>query len=149
MGWSPLSFFFFQAEDGIRDADVTGVQTCALPICLLLLLVSPAWARPGRSLADGSTSSDNQIGDTAPGNEEDAALLNETLPLDAVLTYAHAHNSTIHAARNRVRAAQKVPPQASACDDPMVMWDNWDTPENLHLNEASNNIFRLSQRHCQ
>src|SRR3989442_14011835 len=28
-----LFFFFFQAEDGIRDADVTGVQTCALPIC--------------------------------------------------------------------------------------------------------------------
>src|SRR6266699_6446128 len=26
------SIFFFQAEDGIRDADVTGVQTCALPI---------------------------------------------------------------------------------------------------------------------
>src|SRR3989442_11679717 len=27
-----MFFFFFQAEDGIRDADVTGVQTCALPI---------------------------------------------------------------------------------------------------------------------
>src|SRR5204862_1811495 len=27
-----LSFFFFQAEDGIRDLYVTGVQTCALPI---------------------------------------------------------------------------------------------------------------------
>src|SRR5262249_58065488 len=27
-------FFFFQAEDGIRDWSVTGVQTCALPICL-------------------------------------------------------------------------------------------------------------------
>src|SRR3712207_7854963 len=26
-------FFFFQAEDGIRDIGVTGVQTCALPIC--------------------------------------------------------------------------------------------------------------------
>src|SRR5690606_40224602 len=26
--------FFFQAEDGIRDFHVTGVQTCALPICL-------------------------------------------------------------------------------------------------------------------
>src|SRR5690625_5306182 len=25
--------FFFQAEDGIRDGHVTGVQTCALPIC--------------------------------------------------------------------------------------------------------------------
>src|SRR2546422_11266760 len=28
-------FFFFQAEDGIRDVAVTGVQTCALPISLL------------------------------------------------------------------------------------------------------------------
>src|SRR2546430_8909791 len=27
-------FFFFQAEDGIRDLTVTGVQTCALPICV-------------------------------------------------------------------------------------------------------------------
>src|SRR3989442_5738861 len=31
----PCFSFFFQAEDGIRDADVTGVQTCALPICLV------------------------------------------------------------------------------------------------------------------
>src|SRR3712207_8072595 len=29
---STLFFFFFQAEDGIRDIGVTGVQTCALPI---------------------------------------------------------------------------------------------------------------------
>src|SRR5437879_8972307 len=28
-------FFFFQAEDGIRDTSVTGVQTCALPISWL------------------------------------------------------------------------------------------------------------------
>src|SRR3712207_8833570 len=28
-----ILFFFFQAEDGIRDIGVTGVQTCALPIC--------------------------------------------------------------------------------------------------------------------
>src|SRR5436305_6535279 len=37
---TPISFieaFFFQAEYGIRDADVTGVQTCALPICLILI----------------------------------------------------------------------------------------------------------------
>src|SRR5690606_37394223 len=32
--------FFFQAEDGIRDFHVTGVQTCALPIC------TPWWPRP-------------------------------------------------------------------------------------------------------
>src|SRR2546430_15831951 len=28
-----MQLFFFQAEDGIRDLTVTGVQTCALPIC--------------------------------------------------------------------------------------------------------------------
>src|SRR5256885_8548727 len=33
MRWFLLCFFFFQAEDGIRDYKVTGVQTCALPIC--------------------------------------------------------------------------------------------------------------------
>src|SRR5207245_8734250 len=33
------SIFFFQAEDGIRDATVTGVQTCALPIFVLKPLV--------------------------------------------------------------------------------------------------------------
>src|ERR1017187_7037377 len=38
--------FFFQAEDGIRDTSVTGVQTCALPISLH---VSPApLPSPGR-----------------------------------------------------------------------------------------------------
>src|SRR5690606_11073631 len=36
-------FFFFQAEDGIRDFHVTGVQTCALPI----LAVVPSVTRPG------------------------------------------------------------------------------------------------------
>src|SRR2546421_3830954 len=33
-------FFFFQAEDGIRDLIVTGVQTCALPIYLLQQLTT-------------------------------------------------------------------------------------------------------------
>src|SRR5207249_7639373 len=32
MSLDVLVFFFFQAEDGIRDRNVTGVQTCALPI---------------------------------------------------------------------------------------------------------------------
>src|SRR5438132_9928837 len=33
-------FFFFQAEDGIRDHCVTGVQTCALPIYQLFLAMA-------------------------------------------------------------------------------------------------------------
>src|SRR3982751_3336220 len=36
------SLFFFQAEDGIRDPIVTGVQTCALPIWLLGAIFSYA-----------------------------------------------------------------------------------------------------------
>src|SRR3712207_7430341 len=32
-----FSSFFFQAEDGIRDIGVTGVQTCALPIWFLVM----------------------------------------------------------------------------------------------------------------
>jgi len=35
---SLCSLFFFQAEDGIRDSSVTGVQTCALPIYWLFQL---------------------------------------------------------------------------------------------------------------
>src|SRR2546427_4891063 len=34
-------FFFFQAEDGIRDLTVTGVQTCALPIFTSFMII--AW----------------------------------------------------------------------------------------------------------
>src|SRR5690348_16213371 len=47
--------FFFQAEDGIRDGRVTGVQTCALPICGLIsrhtVPVGAQWAipQPGRN----------------------------------------------------------------------------------------------------
>src|SRR5256885_5537025 len=37
-----ICFFFFQAEDGIRDYKVTGVQTCAPPICGLPLLLGTA-----------------------------------------------------------------------------------------------------------
>src|SRR6267154_5638595 len=40
-----IIFFFFQAEDGIRDGRVTGVQTCALPIWPILH--SPSVANMG------------------------------------------------------------------------------------------------------
>src|SRR2546425_679318 len=42
-----LFFFFFQAEDGIRDKLVTGVQTCALPICRLITLLDRLGERAG------------------------------------------------------------------------------------------------------
>src|SRR2546428_5018559 len=43
-----MRFFFFQAEDGIRDLIVTGVQTCALPILAL-------GANPGSGTLSGTT----------------------------------------------------------------------------------------------
>src|SRR2546430_5849247 len=67
-------FFFFQAEDGIRDLTVTGVQTCALPISLRVLMpksckspaprpapplsstVSPLAPRPSKRTSRAATS---------------------------------------------------------------------------------------------
>src|SRR5690348_17797335 len=51
--WCFCFFFFFQAEDGIRDGRVTGVQTCALPI-----LFPSVFAGPGGGVTtntDGNT----------------------------------------------------------------------------------------------
>src|SRR5690348_18075611 len=43
-------FFFFQAEDGIRDGRVTGVQTCALPISRSTAAApTPRWAGTARA----------------------------------------------------------------------------------------------------
>src|SRR5690554_758729 len=53
------SDFFFQAEDGIRDADVTGVQTCALPI--LVLANQFCGSRRGGSSDIGNEVSDAKI----------------------------------------------------------------------------------------
>src|SRR5690606_40560437 len=56
-------FFFFQAEDGIRDFHVTGVQTCALPI------YAPARVdleRSGRHVLDGIPCTDGQPGRDVP-----------------------------------------------------------------------------------
>src|SRR2546430_12355773 len=55
-----VSFFFFQAEDGIRDLTVTGVQTCALPIC------SASWLDVGSPGTAGSCSlATNLVGATS------------------------------------------------------------------------------------
>src|SRR5262249_57085691 len=50
-GVGDVLFFFFQAEDGIRDWSVTGVQTCALPICPLIHDTGQLVG--GEDLADG------------------------------------------------------------------------------------------------
>src|SRR5699024_1141726 len=51
-----MLFFFFQAEDGIRDRNVTGVQTCALPISVACRISADAVQCGNRAVAlsDGS-----------------------------------------------------------------------------------------------
>src|SRR5438309_9299002 len=69
--------FFFQAEDGIRDRTVTGVQTCALPICKGHRRSDPracAAARRSRPLASSSC---------AEGEHGVAQALHEALTLAA------------------------------------------------------------------
>src|SRR2546427_7207967 len=56
-------FFFFQAEDGIRDLTVTGVQTCALPISLDLIAVIIA------SLRETSLGEDHVIHQSLPRSD--------------------------------------------------------------------------------
>src|SRR2546429_9437705 len=53
-----ILFFFFQAEDGIRDVAVTGVQTCALPI---------SWDSPACDPTAAAAESDT-------GDDDDEAL---------------------------------------------------------------------------
>src|SRR6266508_5777094 len=59
-------FFFFQAEDGIRDGHVTGVQTCALPIsCLAWNARSSSCGRLGCSsiwFTAGTRSEERRVG---------------------------------------------------------------------------------------
>src|SRR6266496_4842089 len=50
-----LVFFFFQAEDGIRDLYVTGVQTCALPISNWTVNVTSSHALPAGTVWMGTS----------------------------------------------------------------------------------------------
>src|SRR2546429_3604930 len=76
-------FFFFQAEDGIRDVAVTGVQTCALPIFLVPSLDLQA------RLADAADY--GQV--TARDDAATAAFEPEWLPFDHPLWIVYSSRS--------------------------------------------------------
>src|SRR5690349_23675325 len=81
-----LFFFFFQAEDGIRDLYVTGVQTCALPIFIYsnetrAKLVFMAEARPAL---------------------ENAARLRPGQPVSVALQRSEEHTSELQSRRDLV-----------------------------------------------
>src|SRR5438309_11886219 len=65
------NIFFFQAEDGIRDGTVTGVQTCALPIfawnasvnggVLVYITAFPSYQRSGWHVYGGTSAASPQL----------------------------------------------------------------------------------------
>src|SRR5256885_16778986 len=69
-------FFFFQAEDGIRDYKVTGVQTCALPIWVVRVVVHFAYSA-GRA----STLRSSATADGSSGSGSSVASARQTVPL--------------------------------------------------------------------
>src|SRR2546429_5117394 len=81
-----LWFFFFQAEDGIRDVAVTGVQTCALPISALApgaprrRLAPPRGARRRRR-GDARGARARRPAQAAPRSEEHTSELQSRLHL--------------------------------------------------------------------
>src|SRR3712207_5199202 len=78
-----VSFFFFQAEDGIRDIGVTGVQTCALPICAIpapssnspTVEMLPDFARAGREQEAGPFLVGQEADEAGADAEGDLAFL--------------------------------------------------------------------------
>src|SRR5438034_9035238 len=56
-----LCFFFFQAEDGIRDHCVTGVQTCALPISVDVATVQIAFESGTLAIITASRATEEKI----------------------------------------------------------------------------------------
>src|SRR5699024_11565892 len=53
--------FFFQAEDGIRDRNVTGVQTCALPILPAKAAAEQAEAKPEQATNSAEAKADDNV----------------------------------------------------------------------------------------
>src|SRR5437762_5471468 len=66
-------FFFFQAEDGIRDTSVTGVQTCALPISGAASISGFIQVVSWRVQAVGETSGQSGLATARPADDMDAA----------------------------------------------------------------------------
>src|SRR6266853_3196523 len=93
-------FFFFQAEDGIRDLTVTGVQTCALPILILVRRetspedVGGMFVAQGILTATGGKTSHAAV--VARGWGKCCIVGCERLDVDYGAKVAHANGKSIH-----------------------------------------------------
>src|SRR5699024_11287834 len=79
-------FFFFQAEDGIRDRNVTGVQTCALPI----LNITPQISSGSFELGKAFTNEIANFVDAGLGRAESVAPVGHGLEIVKILEAIYA-----------------------------------------------------------
>src|SRR5256885_5527383 len=100
-----IFFFFFQAEDGIRDYKVTGVQTCALPIWLHRPLISQV---AELSREDGKVHGKRQ---TEYGYDVLEA------PLPAVIAVSDAINEPRYPSLKGIMGAKKKPQETLSLGD--------------------------------
>src|SRR5690606_41454210 len=107
-------FFFFQAEDGIRDFHVTGVQTCALPIYLEIRLPEMLYERvvevDERVLADGTV--EIQLDEEAARRDLQAAY--DAGIRSTAIVFMHAYRYHDHEQRVAEIARETVSPQCSS-----------------------------------
>src|SRR2546429_7389552 len=100
-----MSVFFFQAEDGIRDVAVTGVQTCALPISRAAgVPEGHLWGKLQKGetvgLPDGRTvTADGIVGSKRPARL--VVFTGDTRPCAAVVDEAQGADLLIHEATFR------------------------------------------------
>src|SRR3712207_8715108 len=101
-----ICVFFFQAEDGIRDIGVTGVQTCALPISLN----SPS--RVGSSITSGAGLDVDASGAELDSSSDDVGELASTPPASGLSDCAPHPEKVSRRARSRppVDRNRIVPP---------------------------------------
>src|SRR5918995_1075853 len=102
-------FFFFQAEDGIRDYKVTGVQTCALPISSTSSPRTPPATSPARSGASTAASTCSRRARRQPIDRDEVlvfdriAVVNRGEPALRLIRAVRELNAE-HGARTRVVA---------------------------------------------
>src|SRR5207248_6454419 len=117
--------FFFQAEDGIRDRTVTGVQTCALPISLSRLGLDPrdepttAPLHPADRDPIATVPTTRSMGlrspPRQPGQRETNRIPGAWVQRRGVATFNELPRRSTHNPRQRVRTTRRFPRSNDKC----------------------------------
>src|SRR2546430_6999776 len=146
-----MIIFFFQAEDGIRDLTVTGVQTCALPI---LVRVDAIGVPPVEVLGRGPDARRTQLGAGAePQRLDQRRQADEQAQRRHELDRSEEHTSELQSQSNLVcRLLLEKKKEKSTChNSPTNRRDagtmRYQTHGSTSLNEKREQIERMRRHH--